>query len=114
MLVAIGFSEPPAVQDAAWSGAQRGSSQEPDAPSPVAASAPAFAPPPEDSQDVKVQWDNENGVVVQITNKKSGELVRQIPSEQVLSVAHFIAQLLEEEGIPPATAAGTSSAKNGN
>jgi hypothetical protein len=67
------------------------------------------APPPDTSDDVKVQWDENDGVVVQITDKSSGQLVRQIPSEQVLNVARFIDQLLQEERIAASSAAQTGS-----
>jgi len=53
----------------------------------------AATPPP----DVKVQWDVDNGVVLKFTDKRSGEVVQQIPSEQVLSVVRFIRQLLEDD-----------------
>jgi uncharacterized FlaG/YvyC family protein len=49
---------------------------------------------PEPSHEVKVNWDGDNGVIVTFTDKKSGEVVRQIPSEQVLSVVRFIRQML--------------------
>jgi len=65
------------------------------------------APQPDTS--VQVQWDANDGVVVQITDKSSGQLVRQIPSEQVLNVARFIDQLLQEERIAASSAAKTSS-----
>jgi uncharacterized FlaG/YvyC family protein len=38
-------------------------------------------------------------VILKFTDKSSGEVVRQIPSEQVLSVARFIRQMLQEQGI---------------
>jgi uncharacterized FlaG/YvyC family protein len=44
-----------------------------------------------------VQWIGSEGVIVTFTDKKSGEVVRQIPPEQVLSVARFIRQRLDEE-----------------
>jgi len=59
--------------------------------------APARAPAPEILDDVKLKLDADNGVILQFTDKKSGEVVRQIPSEQVLSVVRFIRQLLEED-----------------
>ena len=37
-----------------------------------------------------------DGVIVTFTDKKGGEVVRQIPSEQVLSVARFIRKVLDE------------------
>jgi len=61
-------------------------------PAPVLVPAPAPAP-----DDVRLQWDKDAGVVLKFTDKKSGEVVRQIPSDQVLSVVRFIRQLLEED-----------------
>jgi len=62
-------------------------------PRPVAAAAA------EPHDEVNVKWDHSDGVIVTFTDKKSGDIVRQIPSEQVLSVARFIRQMLEEEGV---------------
>lgn len=75
------------------------------------APAPVVTPvaPPADSDDVQVQWNGNDGVVVQIMNKKNGELIRQIPSEQVLSVARFIDQLLQEERNAASAPAPTGS-----
>ena len=58
---------------------------------------PAPVPVPEPQDVVNVKWDRSDGVVVTFTDKKSGNLVRQIPSEQVLNVARFIRQLLEQK-----------------
>jgi len=70
------------------------------------------APPPDISDNVQVLWNANDGVVVQITDKKSGELIRQIPSEQVLSVARFIDQLWREERNTTSAAAKTGSDGN--
>jgi uncharacterized FlaG/YvyC family protein len=97
-----------AVQDAAPARTERGASQKhADAPA-ATASKPAPASATEDLEDVKVQWDNDNGVVVQITDKKSGELVRQIPSEQVLNVARYIRELLQRQDGTAASNPGES------
>jgi len=60
---------------------------------------PASVSAPQPSDEVNVQWNSEDGVVLKFTDKISGEVVRQIPSEQVLSVARFIRQLLQEQGV---------------
>ncbi len=57
-------------------------------PAPVVVSAPV-------AEDVRLQWDKDSGVVIKFTDKKSGEVMRQIPSDQMLSVAKFIRQLLQ-------------------
>ena len=49
------------------------------------------------ADDVRVQWDKDSGVVIKFTDKKSGEVMRQIPSDQMLSVARYIRQLLLEQ-----------------
>ncbi|HUM07095.1 MAG TPA: flagellar protein FlaG [Terriglobales bacterium] len=66
-------------------------------------------PMPEPHDEVNVKWDRSDGVIVTITDKKSGDIVRQIPSEQVLHVARFIRQLLEqqESGNPASLIAGS-------
>jgi len=58
---------------------------------------PVAAPVPTPRDEVNVKWDRSDGVIVTFTDKKSGDIVRQIPSEQVLNVARFIRQLLEQE-----------------
>jgi len=70
--------------------------------------------PATDTDEIKVQWDANEGVIVQITDKESGNLVRQIPSEQVLSVARFIEHILREEGIPPSPAHHEEGTENGD
>ena len=56
-------------------------------------------PAPQTPDEVNVQYSSDDGVVLKFTDKVSGEVVRQIPSEQVLSVARFIRQMLQEQGI---------------
>jgi len=83
----IRSSEPQQVQPAAAVRADNARprvSNTPRAPVPV---VKPVAPQPDNSDEVQVQWNANDGVVVQITDKKSGELIRQIPSEQVLNVA---------------------------
>jgi len=55
-----------------------------------------------DSQEIKTHWDPDNGVVVEITDQQSGQLVRQIPSQQVLNVAHSIELYLRGNAASPA------------
>jgi hypothetical protein len=90
--------ELPAVPDAATARATSARPQpgKPSAPAPRSI-RPAPAPVPEPQDVVNVKWDRSDGVIVTFTDKKSGNLVRQIPSEQVLNVARFIRQLLEEK-----------------
>ena len=54
-------------------------------------------PPPPGTDDVQANWKGNEGVIVTFTDKKSGEVVRQIPSEQVLSVARFIRKVIDEQ-----------------
>jgi FlaG protein len=70
---------------------------------------PAPVPVPEPQDVVNVKWDRSDGVIVTFTDKKSGDLVRQIPSEQVLNVARFIRQLLEEEDAGNSAGSATGS-----
>ena len=49
------------------------------------------------TEDVHVQWKGSEGVIVTFTDRRSGEVVRQLPPEQVLSVARFIGQMLDKE-----------------
>jgi hypothetical protein len=65
---------------------------------PTSASSHAASPPtPVTADDVHVQWRGSEGVIVTFTDRKSGKVVRQIPAEQVLSVARFIRQMLDEQ-----------------
>lgn len=53
---------------------------------------------PED--EVKVQWDNpmaDNIEIYQFLNQRSGNLILQLPSEQVLSVVHGIQEQFQED-----------------
>lgn len=74
---------------------------------------PIPTPVPESMDEVKVKWDRSDGVIVTFTDKKSGDIVRQIPSEQVLSVARFIRQLLNEKESGVRSEAKTGSDRNG-
>ena len=60
----------------------------------VTPEAEQTVPPVMGREEIKTHWDVDNGVVVEITDRQSGELVRQIPSQQVLNVAHYIEQYL--------------------
>lgn len=100
--------DPPAIPDAPPARAAKVRPQTNDPSTPAARPlTPVLASAAEAPSEVKVQWDNDNGVVLQFTDKKSGEVVRQIPSEQVLSVVRFIRQLLQEE-----ETAGASTGKS--
>jgi len=93
----IRSTETPAVPDAAR---VRATSVHPSAGKPAAAPTPSVNPPapaPETRDEVNVKWDRSDGVIVTFTDKKSGDIVRQIPSEQVLSVVRFIRQMLDEK-----------------
>ena len=108
---AIRLSHPPATPDAAppHPANPRPRSANLSAPGvrpPASVLVPALAAP----EDVKVQWDKDNGVITRFTDRKSGATVRQIPSEQMLSVARFVRQLLQEAGV--ATEAKASSGRN--
>lgn len=70
--------------------------QRPQMPSSVPAQV-APQPVPAAADDVHVQWKGNEGVIVTFTDKKSGEVVWQIPAEQVLSVARYIRQVLDEQ-----------------
>ena len=98
MLDPIPTNPSPIVPDAAPARAAKAPSRTADSSIPAAWSLrPVVASAPETLEEVKVKLDADNGVVLQFTDKKSGEVVRQIPSEQVLSVVRFIRQLLQEE-----------------
>jgi len=56
----------------------------------------SYTVPSSGPDDVRTQWKGNEGVIVTFTDKKSGEVVRQIPSEQVLSIARFIRKVLDE------------------
>ena len=64
--------------------------------SPSATAGFSYTVPSSGTDDVRTQWKGNEGVIVTFTDKKSGEVVRQIPSEQVLSVARFIRKVLDE------------------
>ncbi len=56
------------------------------------------SPSPDPPLEVQMQWDDGSGVVLKFTDKDSGQVVRQIPSEQVLNVVRYIRQLLDRQG----------------
>jgi hypothetical protein len=67
----------------------------PSVPTRVSYAVPQSVPAAAD--DVHVQWKGNEGVIVTFTDKKSGEVVWQIPAEQVLSVARYIRRVLDEQ-----------------
>ena len=93
----IRLTELPAVPDAAPARSEGVRAQAAKSVAPPPQAVQPIAPPPDSRAEVNVKWDRSDGVIVTFTDKKSGDIVRQIPSEQVLSVARFIRQLLEEE-----------------
>jgi len=58
-------------------------------------SVPAI--PPETTLKVKRQADDVKTTVYQLVDKSTGDVVRQVPSQQVLNVADSIEQLLQQE-----------------
>ena len=75
-------------------------------PTPVPADKRSAPPPPSTdvssrvsaSEEIRLQWDGDYGVIVKFTDARSGEVLRQIPSDQILGVVRFIRQMLEAEG----------------
>lgn len=57
----------------------------------------SISPPPERRDEINIKWETDDGVIVTFTDKESGEIVRQIPSEQVLSVVRFIREMLAQQ-----------------
>jgi hypothetical protein len=104
------LSPPPAIPDAVPPHPANTRPRTASPSAPVVRPAPVLVPPPAAPEDVEVQWDGNNGVIIKFTDKKSGQIMRQIPSEQVLSVARFIAALLQKEGVI-STEAQSSSGK---
>jgi uncharacterized FlaG/YvyC family protein len=101
--------------------AQNPASRQSGAAEPTTASAPQAAqkrasaksdtpPPPQFPQDeVKVEWDKQfkdDVMIYQLLDKQSGALVLQVPSQEVLSVAHAINESLQPK---PKEEAQTSS-----
>jgi hypothetical protein len=71
-------------------------------------------PTPEPRDEVKLQWDSNNGVIIKFTDTRSGDVVRQIPSEQVLSVVRFIREMLQAEGARTNSNVATGSTPSPN
>lgn len=92
-------NDPPAIPDAvsARAAAARVRAADVSAQPAAAAAKPVSISPPERPDEVSIKWEGDDGVVVTFTDKKSGEIFRQIPSEQVLSVVRFIRQMLEQQ-----------------
>jgi len=53
--------------------------------------------PPETTLKLKRQPDDVKNTVYQLVDKSTGDVVRQVPSQQVLNVADSIEQLLQQE-----------------
>lgn len=49
------------------------------------------------TEEVRLQWDGDYGVVVKFTDARSGEVLHQIPSDQILGFVRFIKQMLEDQ-----------------
>jgi len=71
-------------------------------------SSPNQAAPPEAAQDeVNVQWDSENQIRIYRFLDRQGDLVMQVPSEQMVNLAREIQQqLLQEAAAHRATGNG--------
>jgi hypothetical protein len=79
---------------------QQAASTQPSTQNQQAINFPQF---PED--DVQVQFDrpmNDDILIYQFLNKRSGDLVRQVPSTQVLNVIHQIQNELQQDSSAPA------------
>ncbi len=109
----IRLNQPPVIPDAVPARPQntRPRTVDPSTPA-VRSPAPALVLAQAAVEDVKVQWDASNGVVIKFTDKKSGAIVRQIPSEQILSVARFIRQMLQEQEAARTSPLKADSEKN--
>lgn len=63
--------------------------------------------------EVKLQWNSAQQVPVYQFVNQHGSLILQVPSEQVLDLAHDIAQELDQEPAPKATEAVEGGKENG-
>jgi hypothetical protein len=70
--------------------------------------APATASAPQD--EVKVQWDNSDQTVIYQFVNQHGSLILQVPSEQLLNIAHDISQELAQAA-PKASAGNQGGTK---
>lgn len=60
--------------------------------------APELPGSPQDA--VKVQWDKPDQIVIYQFVNQQGTLILQVPSEQMLNLAHQISQELAQEALP--------------
>lgn len=95
----IRLMDPPVATQAApaqAAGVRPHSAKVPGQSSPSAAKPVAVAPA-QRRDEINIKWAGDDGVIVMFTDKKSGEVFRQIPSEQVLSVVRFIREMLAQQ-----------------
>ncbi len=57
----------------------------------------ASSEPSKVQRQLSVTFDEDNRVIYQFFNQETGELVQQVPSEEVLRIARNIADLLDDE-----------------
>lgn len=104
-------AQAPAVPGGAGNGAGPGSAPKQDVPV-VQASAPTVEIP---QDEVQVQRDSEtnNEIVIRYVDG-SGNLILQVPSSQVLSLARSIAQTFEQQASSKANQVEATNGKGGN
>jgi hypothetical protein len=66
---------------------------------PRASQQAAPVPPPTASREtqVNIQWDRDQIMIFRFVDKQTGDLIDQIPSDQVLNVVRKIQALLQQE-----------------
>ena len=64
-------------------------------------SFPSSSPSPEvlqaSEKEVSVQWNEDKVMVLRFLDKRTGDLVEQVPSDEILKVVHNLGQLLRQQ-----------------
>lgn len=48
-------------------------------------------------REASVQWNDDQVMIVRLVNKRTGDLVEQVPSDEMLKVVHNLQQLLRRQ-----------------
>jgi len=64
---------------------------------PSPSNSPTIDMPQISEREASVQWNDDQVMIVRLVNKRTGDLVEQVPSDEMLKVVHNLQQLLRRQ-----------------